>query len=447
MVKMNKKELDFLLKEGERYNLEFKEIDSNLAKEICALANASGGRVLLGVTDQGEIKGVTITNKLKSEITDLARNFDPKFQVTLEVIDNILVINVPEGKNKPYSVSGKFYLRYGPNSQQLGRNEIREFFHKEGLVLWDEMINKEFDIEKDLNNEAFDNFVRLANLSSVLSRKELLQNLSLVDDSKMKNAGVLLFAKDITKFFLKSIITCVLYQGTDKVNIIDKKDFTKDLYSNYRDAIDYLKSKLNTQIIITAGPHQRELELPEKALREALVNAIGHRDYHVTGAKILVEISLDQVEITNPGGLVKGLKREEFGKKSLSRNNLLFGLLQRIGLVENVGTGIRRMRELMKADGLEEPKFEISEDWFVVTFKRPELQKREGVVEGVSEGVSGGVNLLLKAIQKNPGKRIPQLAKIVNIPPKTIERWVKQLKNNGEIEFKGSPKKGGYWVR
>lgn len=445
---MEKKELDFLLKEGEGYNLEFKVSDSSdLAKEICAFANATGGKILIGVTDKSEVKGINITNRLKSQITDNARNFDPKLEVSLEEVGNVLVINVPEGKNKPYSVNGKFYLRYGPNSQQLGRDEIREFFHKEGLVLWDEVVNKEFNFEKDFSNEAFDNFTHLANLSTVLSKKELLRNLSLLNDSKMKNAGVLLFAKDITNFFLKATITCVLYEGTDKVNIIDKKDFTKDLYSNYRDAIDYLKSKLNTQIIITGGPHQKRLELPEKALREALVNAIGHRDYHVKGAKILVEISLDRVEITNPGGLVKGLKREEFGKKSLSRNNLFFGLLQRIGLVENVGTGIRRMRELMNAEGLEEPTFEISEDWFVVVFKRPELQKREGVVEGVSEGVIGGVNLLLKAIHQNPGKRVPQLAKIVNIPPKTIERWVKQLKEEGKVEFKGSPKKGGYWIR
>ncbi len=69
------------------------------------------------------------------------------------------------------------------------------------------------------------------------------------------------------------------------------------------------------------------------------------------------------------------------------------------------------------------------------------------MVEGVNEGVIEGVNLLLKAIQKNTGKRVPQLAKIVHIPPKTIERWVKQLKEEGKIEFRGSPKKGGYWVR
>ncbi|MBI1968657.1 putative DNA binding domain-containing protein, partial [Candidatus Woesearchaeota archaeon] len=311
---MDKKELEFLLKEGEGFNLEFKERDSSdLGKEICAFANAAGGKILLGVSDNGEIKGTNVTNRLKSQIVDIARNFNPKLEISVEEIGGVLIIDVPEGKNKPYSVNGKFFMRYGPNSQQLERDEIREFFFKEGLILWDEKTNKDFDLEKDLNKKAFGNFTSLANLSPVLGRKELLQNLSLLSDSHLKNAGVLLFAKDVTKFFLKATITCVLYEGTDKVNIIDKKDFTKDLYSNYQDVLDYLKSKLNTQIIITGGPHQKKLELPEKALREAFANAIGNRDYNVQGAKILVEISLDRVEITNPGGLVKGLKKEDFG--------------------------------------------------------------------------------------------------------------------------------------
>ncbi len=117
--------------------------------------------------------------------------------------------------------------------------------------------------------------------------------------------------------------------------------------------------------------------------------------------------------------------------------------MQRTDLVENVGSGIRRMRNEMKSSGLQEPKFEISEDWFTVIFKRPPLQKSEGVSEGVFEGV----NELLKYISKNPEKRVPQLAKALGSPAKTIERWVKQLKEEGKIEFKGSPKKGGYRVK
>src|SRR3989344_7018022 len=148
---MDKKEVEFLLKEGEGYNLEFKENDSSdLAKEICAFANATGGKILLGVTDKGEIKGINITNRLKSQIVDIARNLDPKLEISLEEVGNILVVNIPEGKNKPYSVNGKFFMRYGPNSQQLGRDEIRDLFHKEGLVQFDVSANTKFDLNKDI---------------------------------------------------------------------------------------------------------------------------------------------------------------------------------------------------------------------------------------------------------------------------------------------------------
>ena len=300
-------------------------------------------------------------------------------------------------------------------------------------------------MEKDFSKEAFNNFIQRSNLTKVLSKKELLQNLSLLKNDHLKNAGVLLFAKDIQKFFIKGIITCVLYEGTDKVNIIDKKDFTNNLYSNYSDAINYLKSKLNTRIIITGGPHEKKLELPEKALREALVNAIGHRDYNVQGAKILVEISLDRVEITNPGGLVKGLKEEDFGKKSLSRNNLLFGLLQRTDLVENIGSGIKRMRKLMKADGLEEPKFDFSEDWFTVSFKRPQLQKLgKWLGDRLGEKLGDNQKKIIELMHQDKYISIPQIAEKVGISTTAVENNIAKLKEKGFVKRVGSAK-AGYW--
>ncbi len=444
---MDKRELEFLLKEGEGYNLEFKESDSSdLAKEVCAFANATGGKILIGVTDKGEVMGINITNRLKSQITDIARNFNPKLEISLEEVGNVLIVNIPEGKNKPYSVNGKFFMRYGPNSQQLGRDEIREFFYKEGLVLWDEQENKEFNVEKDFSKEAFARFIKLAHLSNVMGKKELLQNLSLIRNGTMKNAGVLLFAKEITQFFLKATITCVLYQGTDKVNIIDKKEFTKDLYSNYQETLNYLMSKLNTQIIITAGPHQKKLELPEKALREALVNALGHRDYHVRGANILVDIFLDRVEITNPGGLVKGLRRKDFGKKSLSRNTLLFGLMQRMDLVENVGSGIKRMKEEMKSYGLTGPEFEISEDWFTIIFKRPQLQRLGDTLgDRLGERLGENQRKIIELMHQDRSISIPQIAEKVGISTTAVENNIAKLKKQRIIKRVGSAK-AGYWV-
>lgn len=102
---------------------------------MCAFANANGGRILIGISDDNRIKGIKITNALKSSIQDTARNIDPGLEVALESCDDILIIHVPEGEEKPYSANGKFYLRIGANTQQLKRDEIRKFFQQEGLVV------------------------------------------------------------------------------------------------------------------------------------------------------------------------------------------------------------------------------------------------------------------------------------------------------------------------
>ena len=444
MVKIGKKELKFLISEGEGYNLEFKETFSDsLARDVCAFANANGGKILLGVSDDRKIREIRITNKLKSQIYDMTRNFDPKFEISLEEANSIIIIKVPEGPNKPYSVNGKFYLRYGPNSQQLTREEIREFFQKEGLILFDEKPNYDFNLDKDFNDTAYKNFIMLVKIGPVLKRKEILDNLSLLKDSFIKNAGVLLFCKEITKFFINATITCVLYQGRDKYKILDRKEFDTDLYSNFQNTVLYLQSKLNTEFIIKGGPREERLELPEEALREALLNAIAHRSYFVSGANILVEIFSDRVEITNPGGLVKGMSKKDLGKKSLSRNNLLFGLMQRMNLVEKVGSGIRRMKKAMEDYNLRGPKFKINKNWFVIIFGR---KKRipERLVEGLVEGLVESQKKILMLISKNPRISKKELAISIGISTTAIDKNISQLKKKGFLKRVG-PAKGGYW--
>ena len=109
-------------------------------KEIVAFANASGGVVYLGVSNDGKIKGVNYSNKLISKIQDIARNCDPSIIVNIEKIDNILVIEIKEGSNKPYSCSSGFYMRMGANSQKMKRDEILALAIKSGKVRFDEQI-------------------------------------------------------------------------------------------------------------------------------------------------------------------------------------------------------------------------------------------------------------------------------------------------------------------
>ncbi len=456
---MNKNELDSLVNQGEGQNLEFKEsYSSSLAKEICAFANAGGGKILIGIVDSGEIKGISITNRLKSQITDIARNHESPVIISLEEIDNVLVVNVPEGTDKPYSTSGKFYLRIGPNSQQLSRDEIREFFQHEGKIDFVQKLNKDFNIKTDISTKAYNNFLQLSKISNKITRKQLLENLNLLSNNHIKNAGVLILCKDVEKYINHATIRCITFQGTENLKILDRKEFSSDLHSNYLGALQYLKEKLNTEYIIrTAGPREEKLELPEEALKEAVLNALGHRDYFST-AQVAVEIYSDRVEIINPGGLVKGLRKQDLGRKSKPRNLLLFSLLQRMNLVEKAGTGIKRIRDEMKSYKLPNPKIDTDENWFNMIFKRPQdsfedrifgkkrKEKKWSERLGEKLGARLGENeeKILDLIIKDNYITTKELSDKIGISTTAIDNNIAKLKQKGILKRIG-PAKGGHW--
>jgi len=147
-----------------------------------------------------------------------------------------------------------------------------------------------------------------------LKRQDVLRNLDILTDDGMRNAGVLLFAKMISRFCLQASVTCVLFRGTSKVKILDKQTYQGGILDTYRDTMSYIFSHLNTEFIIKGGPREEVLELPEEALREAVLNAIAHRDYRST-SNIQVHIFQDRVEIINPGGLVPGLSKQKTTQK------------------------------------------------------------------------------------------------------------------------------------
>ena len=186
---MKEKELEFILQEGEGLKIEFKEsFDKSIAREIVAFANSDGGSIFLGVSDNGVIKEIKITNKLKSQIQDITRNCDPSIKITLEEFKNILIINVHEGKDKPYKCSSGFYLRQGANSQKLSRDEILKLVTRLGKIKWDEQFNEKFKFPHDFNKNKFSDFLKRINVSKVIPIKEMLINLSLGSITKNKTS-------------------------------------------------------------------------------------------------------------------------------------------------------------------------------------------------------------------------------------------------------------------
>ena len=310
----------------------------------------------------------------------------------------MLRVTVPEQHSKPYSFGGRFYVREGATCQQLSRDEIRDFFFKEGLIRLDESPCAAFDPSMEITAESWTEFADRAGIDSGLDATTVLENLHLVRNGRMTHAGAWLLADDITRFTLQAGVTCAVFRGGSKAHIVDRKEFTGDLYAIYQEVMAYLQAKLNAALIPNALGREERLELPESALREAVVNAIAHRDYRST-ANVQVYIFHDRVEIVTPGGLPAGMSEADLGSKSVPRNPLLFSMLYRMRLVEQIGSGIRRIRDACAEYGVAEPLIDVSPEWVTVTFPRAETSGAPHVTPHETPHVTPHVERLVAVLQ------------------------------------------------
>ena len=442
---MNKQELKSILQQGEGLKAEFKESLSGIDKEIVSFANAEGGRVFLGVNDSGKVKGVKTTNKLKSQIQDIVNNCDPPIKINIEEFGGIIIINVDEGDDKSYKCSAGFFSRVGPNSQKLKRDEIIKLITETGKIKFDEQINKKFRFPQDFNEKWFLEFLKRSGISKITQTRKILTNLSLGNVIGRKfvlnNAGVLLFAKEPKKFLRQNFVTCVLYKGKEKVDIIDRKDFSNNLFNNYEDTFAFLKQHLRLEYEIKGyGPRKEIPEIPYESLKEAIINALVHRDYFDNRFGVFVEIFDDRVEITNKGKLL--FDKRQLGKVSMPRNPIIFDMFYRINLIEKAGSGINRIRKQIKERGLK-IRFETDE-FFRIVFFRPQIEWSGKITEKVTEKVTENQKKILNSILKDSLITAKMLSKIVGISERKIKENIAKLKQKHLLRRVG-PARGGYW--
>jgi len=491
---MTKEELSLILQEGENYKIEFKEnVSTDFSKEIVSFTNSSGGRILIGVNDDCKVIGVTNHNSVKSKIHDTARNCDPAIFVTIESFDNILIVNVPEGPNKPYRNSTGFFIRNGANSQKLTTAEIVEFLKDEGRLRFDEIVRNDIPFKDVFDNDLYNLYLKVSGISDVLDTNSILTNLSVLVKHEEKhflnNAGILTFCNNPTRYLYHCSVVCALYKGVEKVTVLDRKELTGSIIQNIDDAIIFLKKHLKLSYEIKATRRVEILEIPEIALREAVINAICHRDYFEKGANVMIEIFDNRVDITNPGGLPKTLNPKDFGKRSVARNPIIASLLQRANFIEKMGTGIHRIRKAMENAKLPEPKFEFG-GFFSVSFNRfgylkndtvkiendtineendtineendtinvkndtlKALEKRKKVIEvtfdmmvneDVSRIVRQNVVEIIATLLDNPGLNSIGIAEKLGVKELTIKRYAQNYSKL--FAHIGSRKTGGYFL-
>lgn len=448
--KMIENMIELFLQEGEGYKVEFKESIKELDREMCAFANAAGGTIILGVTDRGEKKGIDITNKLKSQIQDIAANCAPRINIHLEQCGNILLVQIPEGKNKPYSCSRGFYLRIGPNSQKMNRDEIMQFSIDEGIVRFDEIINQKFSFA-DFDSDRFNIFLKKANITVKLPQEELLVNLGLAEKSAgeifFKNIASLMFSKELKKFHPQAFTTCLLYAGDSRSNIIDRKDFYGSLIEQVELAIQFVERNTLLAYQIKGLKRTEVPQYPINAIREAIINAIAHRDYFEQGSNVFVHVYQNFIEVINPGGLFK-MKPEDFGRVSSRRNERISDLFRIIGWMERAGTGIKRMEDAMVHSGLRKPEFDFSENFFYVTFSGRTRDELGQISNGASIiKLNERQKKALDLISKQEKITTSEYMLLTNAEKRTAIRDLNELIKMNLLAIKG-PKtgKGRYYI-
>ena len=269
----------------------------------------------------------------------------------------------------------------------MSNAEVENLFYAVGRLHFDKKPCEVFAMEKDLDDETWARFSERAKIPEAMDRVVALRNLGLVDvQDRMTHAGAWLLARDIRRFTTTAHVSCALFMGTEKVRILDRRDFHSDIPTMIDEVVAWILTKINVEYIIKHVRRQERPELPEEALREAVANAVAHRDYRST-ANVQIYVFKDRIEIVSPGGLPAGMEEVDLGTKSVPRNPLLFGMLYRMDVVEQIGSGIRRIRQLCREHGVAEPVIDVSEHWVTTTFFRPtaEVGDQIGTKEGLRQ--------------------------------------------------------------
>lgn len=381
-----------LIKKGESQTLEFKSSLSDLDRliqEVCGFANTEGGRILVGVSDSGKVLGADIGKRTIEHLTSkINTSLDPKIYPKIEEIKigdkHILSIEVDESLHKPHLAFGKAYRRVGKSTVQISRDELEKMIlqkHRE-KIQFDAQICRDAKIE-DLDDEKLMWFLKEAKSRRGLKIpenspiNEALMRLKLSLNKRLTNAAILLFGKDPQKFFLQAEVRGIRFKGTKPVKpFIDMKVFDGNIIDQVDKALNFVLDHTPMAAWLEPGNVQRKEKYayPEEAVREAIVNAICHRDYE-SPSKAQIRIFDDRVEVWNPGKLLHPLTIEDLKREhpSVPRNPLIAKQFFWIKYIEEVGTGTNDMIDLCSNWGLPEPNFEETARSFVVTFRKSRL--------------------------------------------------------------------------
>ena len=383
------------IKDRESETLEFKrEWTDRALQDLAAFANTEGGRLLLGIRDDGEIVGMSADDKEIQTMTNIIAaqlGITPSVR-TVEMEGRPVVEIRVEPSPGLVPCGGRYLRRVGTTNRDFRPDQLARHILERSGHSWD-ALPSEWTLD-EVDPETVNRFARLARsrlpqLDSS-SMEQTLENLQLLESGKLKNAGVLLFGKEPQRLFPLVQVRIGIFRGSE---ILDSHDFRRSLWEQLDGAMErfrqVLKVRFDTRVEepTLEGLRRREIwEYPPEALREALINALIHRDYMIP-ADIQIKIHEDSLEIWNAGELPSPLRPEDLRgpHRSVLRNPLIAQVFYFAGLIERWGSGTLKIMDLCRQQGLPEPMFENQQGGFLVTFAKdpyaPERLRKLGLSE------------------------------------------------------------------
>lgn len=419
-MQLSLEDIEHLIASKESKSLEFKETTGQLTRGMetgCAFMNSpSGGYLLFGINDKGKIIGQEVSDKTQKEIAGALRRFEPTVLVDVAYVpipahENkcVIVIHFEDAFNKkPYLFDGRAYIKIESTTSVMSQeayNELLMSRHKEQFR-WEAYLNKQLSVEM-FDKEKIIGTIRLGIENGRLPESTientdipvLLDKLDLAENGVFKNAASVLFAKKTSNYFPQCKLRLARFRGTDRMEFIDNSQIEGNIFFLFDEAMAFLFKHLSLSGRINKFEREEELSIPYKALREAVINALCHRDYSILGGSVGIAIYDDRVEIINPGKLPKGIDINDITSphKSIPNNPLIANVLYRRKMLESWGRGLELMYNECTRVGLPTPTLSDNEGEVVVTFyfkKQVTEQVTEQATEQVTEQVMALIHIL-----------------------------------------------------
>ncbi len=390
-------DLEKLLDMGESETVEFKEtFDRETLETVVAFANTRGGAILIGVNNAGGVKGAPIgPETIPKWSNQISQATEPTliadFQVESIEGKTVVAILVKEYPLKPVSYRGRCYRRIRNSNRVMSPQEIAHMHLQSTGNSWDALpapisAKDWLDVERIriyLQGAAASGRRKIAKSADPI---EILKKIELIKKNKPTWAAVLLFGKNPQSPLTQATIHCGRFK--EEATIIDDRLISGSLIEEIDEALDFIRKNIRVRFHISGEAQREEIwDYPLEALREAVINAVCHRDYS-DPADIQIKIYEDSLQIWNPGGLPFDMTVDDLldpAHSSRPRNKLIAQVFYDMGLIERYGSGIQRMIQACRKSGLPDPVFEEKSGGFAIRFQKSLLNEERLIKAGLNK--------------------------------------------------------------